>query len=97
MWRNARGKEVISAMNQPHTPVGLPEWQRFLADHADGAVMTGRVVDVKPFGVFVAVADGIHGLLHSSEYTTAPDDGATVSVRIREVDLANRRMSLTLA
>lgn len=72
-------------------------WQRFLADHADGGVVSGRVVDVQPFGAFVEVAEGIHGLLPSGNYTTAPETGANVSVRIENVDLAGRRMSLTLA
>lgn len=84
-------------MTKSHEPVALPVWQRFLADHADGGVVTGRVVDVKPFGVFVEVADGIHGLLPSGGYTTAPETGSRVSVRIENVDLANRRMSLALA
>lgn len=84
-------------MSRLHEPVGLPEWQRFLAEHSDGASMAGRVVDVKPFGAFVEVADGIHGLLHSSNYTTAPENGTSVTVRILEVDMTNRRMSLALA
>lgn len=84
-------------MTKPHEPVALPEWQRFLVEHADGGVVPGRVVDVKPFGAFVELADGIHGLLHSSAYTTAPEVGSDVSVRIENVDLANRRMSVTVA
>ena len=82
-------------MSHPHEPVALPVWQRFLADHADGGPVTGHVVDVLPFGAFVELADGIHGLLHSSEYTTAPSVGETLSVRILDVDPARRRMSLT--
>ncbi|HVV21053.1 MAG TPA: S1 RNA-binding domain-containing protein [Pseudonocardiaceae bacterium] len=85
-------------MTNTHEPVALAVWQRFLADHADGGVITGRVVSVQPFGAFVEVAEGIHGLLPIVNYrTTAPDDGATVDVRIENVDLARRRMSLTLA
>lgn len=81
-------------MASPHEPVGLAVWQRFLADHADGGVLSGTVVDVLPFGAFVALADGIHGLLHMSEWAVAPEQGATVSVRILHVDLAGRRLSL---
>lgn len=84
-------------MTNTHQPVALPLWQQFLVDHADGGTITGRVVDVKPFGAFVELADGIHGLLHSSGYSTAPEVGATVSVRIENVDLAGRRISLTVA
>ena len=80
-----------------HEPVALPVWQRFLVDHADGGVVTGTVVDVRPFGAFVELADGIHGLLHSSAWTTEPATGAVVSVRIANVDLAGRRVGLNPA
>jgi small subunit ribosomal protein S1 len=78
----------------PHEPVELPVWQQFLAGHADGGVLSGIVVDVLPFGAFVELADGSHGLLHMSEWSAAPEQGATVSVRILHVDLAGRRLSL---
>jgi ribosomal protein S1 len=80
-----------------HEPVALAVWQRFLAEHADGGVVTGTVVDVLPFGAFVELADGIHGLLPKSAWTSAPETGAAVSVRIENVDLAGRRMSLVPA
>jgi ribosomal protein S1 len=81
----------------PHEPVALPVWQRFLAEHADGGVMTGTVVDVLPFGAFVELADGIHGLLHMSVWTAEPETGATITVRISNIDLAGRRLSLNPA
>jgi small subunit ribosomal protein S1 len=84
-------------MSRPHEPVALPVWQRFLAEHADGGTLTGTVVDVRPFGAFVELADGIHGLLHSTAWTTAPETGSTIAVRIENVDLAGRRMSLVPA
>lgn len=37
------------------------------------------------------------GLLHKSEWTTEPQPGMTLAVRIVNVDLANRRFSLRLA
>lgn len=80
-----------------HDPVALPVWQRFLAEHADGGTVTGTVVDVRPFGAFVALADGIHGLLPKAAWTTVPETGSTISVRIENVDLAGRRMSLVPA
>jgi small subunit ribosomal protein S1 len=80
-----------------HEPVALPVWQRFLAEHADGGTLTGTVVDMRPFGAFVELADGIHGLLHKSVWTTAPETGSTIAVRIGNVDLAGRRMSLVPA
>jgi len=80
-----------------HEPVTLPVWQRFLSDHADGGVVTGTVVDVRPFGAFVELADGIHGLLHATAWMAEPAVGSTVSVRIANVDLAGRRLRLNPA
>lgn len=83
----------------PHSepPVPLPVWQRFLADHADGAALTGEVVRVVPFGAVVHLGDGIHGLVHTSEWVSPIELGTTVSVRILDVDLERRRMSLAPA
>lgn len=84
-------------MSHTHEPVALPQWQRFLSDHADGGVISGRVVSVVPFGTFVELADGINGLLHASTYSTPPVLDSTIDVRIENVDLAGRRMSLARA
>jgi len=77
--------------------VPLQAWQEFIAAHSDGGVLHGDVVTVVPFGAFVECAEGIHGLLHKSEWTSEPEPGMTLAVRIVSVDLANRRFSLTLA
>jgi small subunit ribosomal protein S1 len=84
---------IVTPHSEP--PVPLPVWQRFLADHADGATMTGDVIRVLPFGAIVHLGDGIHGLIHMSEWQAPLERGATVSVRILAVDTELRRMSLT--
>lgn len=81
-------------MNQPHTGVSLEVWQEFLAQHAEGGVVNGTVVSVVPFGTFVDVGNGIHGLLHVSETSETHEVGAGIQVRINNVDLDRRRMSL---
>ncbi|GLY77503.1 S1 RNA-binding domain-containing protein [Actinoallomurus iriomotensis] len=81
-------------MSQPHTPAPLSAWQDFLARHAEGGALDGRVASVVPFGAFVEVADGIHGLLPSVEWTTRPEVGADIRVRVNVVDIDRRRMSL---
>jgi small subunit ribosomal protein S1 len=66
-------------------------WEGFTALHNVGDVLDGRVARVLPFGAFIEVADGIHGLL------VGPDQrqvGSSVSVRIAEVDHDNRRLRL---
>ena len=78
-----------------HTHEVPPQaWREFIAAHSDGGVLHGNVVSVVPFGAFVECADGIHGLLHKSEWTTRPQPGQTIAVRILDVDLAGRRFSL---
>jgi ribosomal protein S1 len=84
-------------MSISHEPVPLPVWQRFLAEHAEGGVLTGRVVSVVPFGAFIELTDGIHGLLHCSVWSAEPETGATLSVRIHSIDLAGRRVALAEA
>ncbi|MEV6155936.1 S1 RNA-binding domain-containing protein [Nonomuraea sp. NPDC052129] len=67
-------------------------WEGFTAQHAVGDVLDGRVASVFPFGAFIEVADGIHGLLVGPEQRQV---GSSVSVRIAEVDHDNRRLRLT--
>ena len=42
-------------------------WEGFTARHTVGDVLDGRVARVVPFGAFIEVADGVHGLLVGSE------------------------------
>jgi small subunit ribosomal protein S1 len=69
------------------------DFARFVAAHASGSVVNGRVVKVVPFGVFVEMAAGIHGLLPGEK----TQEGTEVRVRILDIDPDRQRMSLTLA
>ncbi len=67
-----------------------------------GQVVTGPVTKVVPIGVFVRVedrADGFEGLVHTSELDESLRDaietGDTLTVKILDVDLARRRISLS--
>lgn len=64
---------------------------------------TGKVVRITNFGVFVSLEPGIDGLLHNSEIRgddrynnvqTVFKNGDTVTVLIKDVDIANKRISL---
>jgi small subunit ribosomal protein S1 len=64
---------------------------------------TGKVVRITNFGVFVSLEPGIDGLLHNSEirgddrYNNVQKvfkNGDTVTVLIKDVDIANKRISL---
>ena len=80
-----------------HTKVSPEAWRNFLAEHADGGVLNGVVASVVPFGAFVEVGPGIHGLLPHPNCPEELETGSLIPVRIANVDLANRRMSLVLA
>lgn len=67
---------------------------RFLDSHQVGDELDGTVDSIVSFGAFIELAEGVHGLLHESEYQERPELGGTVRVRIADVDLEARRMSL---
>ncbi|MEV6642228.1 S1 RNA-binding domain-containing protein [Amycolatopsis sp. NPDC051371] len=72
----------------------MSQWQEFVAAHAEGGVLDGVVARVLPFGAFVEVAPGVHGLLVTDR---VPEQGSRVTVRIDSVDVERRRFSLVKA
>ncbi|MCD4550165.1 MULTISPECIES: 30S ribosomal protein S1 [unclassified Schaalia] len=79
-------------------------WQTFARTHAIGQVVPGKVTKLVPFGAFVRVEDGIEGLVHISElaqrHVELPDQvvkvGDDVFVKVIDIDLERRRISLSL-
>jgi small subunit ribosomal protein S1 len=79
-------------------------WEAFAREHSVNDVVPGKVTKLVPFGAFVSVADGIEGLVHisemSEEHVELPDQvvhvGEDVQVKIIDVDLARRRISLSI-
>jgi small subunit ribosomal protein S1 len=79
-------------------------WQAFATGHAVNQLVYGRVTKIVPFGAFVQVGDGIEGLVHISEMSThhveAPEQvvtpGEELWVKIIDLDLARRRISLSI-
>jgi small subunit ribosomal protein S1 len=65
-----------------------------LPGFAGGDVLDGVVVKVLPFGAFVEVAPGIHGLLVTAG---APEIGTRLPVRVERIDVERRRFSLVTA
>ncbi|MBF6468579.1 S1 RNA-binding domain-containing protein [Nocardia beijingensis] len=72
-------------------------WPEFVAAHAQGSVLEAAVVQIAPFGAFLEVAPGIHGLLHRTEWSTEPQIGATLTVRILDIDTERQRVALAHA
>ena len=79
-------------------------WQEFASTHRVGELVYGRVTKLVQFGAFVQVGDGIEGLVHISEMSThhvdSPDQvvtpGEELWVKIIDLDLARRRISLSI-
>ncbi|MFI6601206.1 S1 RNA-binding domain-containing protein [Nonomuraea sp. NPDC050536] len=69
----------------------MSQWEDFAARHSVGDVVSGHVVKIVPFGAFVEI-EGVHGLLVEHDQ---PAEGATVSVRIAQIDHDKQRFSLT--
>jgi small subunit ribosomal protein S1 len=70
-----------------------------------GSMVEGKVTKLMPFGVFVEVAEGIEGLVHTSELSyihknpkseDIVKEGEKVEVKILEIDRENRKISLSL-
>ncbi|MET7820967.1 S1 RNA-binding domain-containing protein [Micromonospora zamorensis] len=59
-----------------------------------GAVLRGEVTRIVPFGVFVAVGDGIQGLVHESALDRTPELGETLLVEVVDINLVHRRVRL---
>ena len=79
-------------------------WQQFARTHQIGQVVPGRVTKLVPFGAFVRVDEGIEGLVHISElaerHVEIPEQvvqvGDEIFVKIIDIDLDRRRISLSL-
>lgn len=79
-------------------------WKEFERLYQAGEILDGEVTKLVPFGAFVRVAQGIEGLVHISELSeehveTAEEllnMGDKVRVRVIEVDVTRRRVSLSM-
>jgi len=79
-------------------------WQTFARTHQIGQIAPGKVTKLVPFGAFVRVEEGIEGLVHVSElaerHVEIPEQvvsvGDDVMVKIIDIDLDRRRISLSL-
>ncbi|QOS57841.1 30S ribosomal protein S1 [Thermobifida fusca] len=79
-------------------------WQQFARTHQIGQIVPGKVTKLVPFGAFVRVEEGIEGLVHISElaerHVEVPEQvvqvGTEIFVKIIDIDLDRRRISLSL-
>lgn len=79
-------------------------WSVFSQANEVGKVIEGKVTKTVPFGAFVAIADGVEGLVHVSEIAMhrveSPEMelsiGQIITVKITELDSNRRRVSLSV-
>ena len=79
-------------------------WQRVVSTHRPGDVLEGKVTKVVTFGAFVEILPGVEGLVHISELadhhvenpSEVVEPGATLNVKILEIDEERRRLSLSI-
>lgn len=94
-----RDRVSLSLKNTQEDP-----WRVFAREHRMGDVVAGKITKLVPFGAFVEVADGIEGLVHiselSEEHVELPEQiveiGQDVEVRMIDIDLERRRISLSI-
>jgi small subunit ribosomal protein S1 len=80
-------------------------WEAAQGKYIPGTKVSGEIVSVKDYGVFIELDDGIEGLIHVSEMSwtnkvKAPaknyKPGDSVEAQVLEVDVENKRISLGL-
>lgn len=96
-------------LNRERISLGLKQttedpWRTLVKKYPVGAIVEGRVTKLVPFGAFVDLGDGIEGLVHISEMARQHVDtpsqvtnvNETVQVKVMEIDLDRRRISLSM-
>src|SRR3990170_4601426 len=79
-------------------------WRKAISKYSEGEIVEGRVLRLVPFGAFVQIEDNVEGLIHISELSEErledPQEavrvGDEIKVKIIEIDLEKRRLSLSL-
>ena len=96
-----RNRERISLSIKQTTP---DPWQAFSSENEVGSIIEGTVIKTVPFGAFVAVGNGVEGLVHVSEIAMhrveSPElelsIGQRVRVKLTEMDEGRRRVSFSI-
>ena len=102
--------EVLDVdLNRERISLGLKQttedpWRTLVKNYPVNAIVEGRVTKLVPFGAFVELGEGIEGLVHISEMASRHVDqpsqvckvGDTVQVKVMDVDLNRRRISLSM-
>ena len=78
-------------------------WEALVRDHPEASVVSGKVVSLTNYGAFVAIGNGIDGMVHVSDMvwgkkvghpSQVVKEGDVVEAQILKIDLENRKVSL---
>ena len=96
-------------LNRERISLGLKQttedpWRTLVKKYPVDAIVEGTVTKLVTFGAFVDLGDGVEGLVHISEMAKSHVDqpsqvctvGDTVQVKVMEIDLDRRRISLSM-
>jgi small subunit ribosomal protein S1 len=96
-------------LNRERISLGLKQttedpWRTLVKKYPVGAIVEGVVTKLVSFGAFVDLGDGVEGLVHISEMARQHVDqpnqvctvGDKVQVKVMEIDLDRRRISLSM-
>lgn len=79
-------------------------WEKFKANYKIGDVIPVTIVSITPFGAFAQIIDGVDGLIHISQLADKRVEnvkdivsiGDTVNVKIIDIDIENKRISISM-
>ncbi len=94
-----RDRNALGLKQTPEDP-----WRSLVKKYPIDAIVEGTVTKLVTFGAFVDLGDGVEGLVHISEMAKTHVDqpsqvcsvGDTVQVKVMEIDLDRRRISLSM-
>ena len=78
-------------------------WEKATEKYPIGSNVTGEIVSVKDYGIFIELSDGIEGLIHVSEMSWTGkiknpakhyNAGDKIEAQVLDVDIENKRISL---
>lgn len=76
--------------------LSLNPWENAEDKFAVGSVLEGKVIEVKPFGIFVQVEEGVDGFIHNSDFAWSGNKkyskGDKVEFKVIELNLEDQKI-----
>ena len=104
-------KVYIKSLDKEHDRISLGykkaednPWEKFKSEYHVGDIVSAKIVSITSFGAFAQVVDGVDGLIHISQLADHRVEnvkdvvavGDEVQVKITNIDLENKRISLSI-